>query len=276
MGGPKPPKPDSVANVTAKQQSANQVGLQGTQAAQQTGQQTPFGSLNYIQTGVDPVTGTPQYTAISNLSPAQQGILNNLQGTQTQLGGAAGNLTNAAFNMYSDTPDFSEAAGTQTRINMDRQLAYLTPFFEQQTEQLDNQLRNQGLMPGSQAYERALRSLQDNQNQSVMRFLNETQGQSFNQAVTQYNQPLQTIAGILGLTQPASLAQNLINTPRPTLNSADVVGANTAFNTANMQAYQAKLAQQNALMQGIFGVAGAALNPFGALGSMGPMAMMAI
>lgn len=273
MGMPKPPKPASPQSVATAQMDINTNALQGTQAAQQTGQTTPFGNLNYVQTGVNPVTGVPQFTAISNLSPQQQAILNNLQSTQTQLGGAAGNLTNAAFNMYSDVPDFSEAAGTQTRLNMDRQLAYLTPFFEQQTEQLDNQLRNQGLMPGTEAYDRALRTLRDNQNQSVMSFLNQTQPIAFQQARDQYNQPLQTVAGILGLTQPASLAQNLLNTPRPSLNPADFVGANTAYNTANMQNYQARLAQSNAMMQGIFGIGSAMMNPFGPFGQSG-MAML--
>jgi len=256
--GPKPPKPAPVSQVVAGQTASNQAALTGTQTAQQTSQVTPFGNLNYIQTGVD-TNGIPQFTAISNLSPEQQAILTNLQNTQTELGGAGTNLANAVFNQYSQPPDFSEAAGTQTRINMERQLAYLNPFFEQQTEQLDNQLRNQGLTPGTEAYDRALRTLRDNQNQSVMRFLNETQPTAFNQAREQFNQPLQTLGGIMGLTQPASLTNNLINTPKPSLNAADYIGANTAFNQANMERYKAQVAQQNALMQGIFTLGGAAM-----------------
>lgn len=259
---PSVPKAAKPADVAAAQMDINKAALAGTQAAQQVGQNTPFGNLQYVQTGVD-ANGNPQFTAISNLSPQQQSILNNLQSTQTQLGGAAGNLTNASFGMYSDVPDFSETAGTQTRINMDRQLAYLTPFFEQQTEQLDNQLRNQGLMPGTEAYDRALRTLRDNQNQSVMSFLNQTQPIAFQQAQAQYNQPLQTIGAILGLTQPASLAQNLLNTPKPSLNPADFIGANTAYNQAQQQTYQAKLGQYNAMMQGIFSMGSAMMNPFG-------------
>lgn len=265
MSAPKPPKPASPQNVAASQMQINQAALQGTQTAQQVNQNTPFGTLNYVQTGVD-ANGIPQYTAISNLSPQQQAILNALQTNQIGLGGTAGNLINAVGDMYSTPPDFSEAAGTQTRLNMDRQLAYLTPFFTQQNEQLDNQLRNQGLMPGTEAYDRAMRSLQDNQNQSVMSFLNQTQPIAFQQAVTQYNQPLQTIGGMLGLTQPASLASNLLSTPKPTMGAADFVGANTAYNQAQMQNYQAKLGQYNAMMQGIFGIGTAMLNPLGPFG----------
>jgi len=271
MSAPKVPKPASPQSVAASQMGINQAALTGTQSAQQTGQATPYGGLQYIQTGVD-ANGVPQFTAISQLSPEQQAILGNLQGTQQTLGDTGNALSTAASGMYQQPPDFSETAGTQTKINMDRQLAYLTPYFTQQGEQLDNQLRNQGLVPGSQAYDRAMRTMQDNQNQSIMKFLNDTQGQSFQQAVTQFEQPLKTLGGIFGLTQPASLPSNLINTPKPALAGADFVGANTAYNQAQMQVYQAKLAQHNAMMQGIFGIASTAMGmPGMTMGSIGGM-----
>lgn len=241
--------------------------MQATQAAQNTNQETPFGSLGYAITGQD-AAGNPIYTATSSLSPEQQAILNQLQTSQTGLGQAGGNLVQDASSLYSQAPDFSEAAGTQTKINMDRQLGYLTPYFTQQNDQLDNQLRNQGLMPGSEAYKRAMRSMQDNQNQSVMSFLNQTQGQSFDQAQKQYNQPLQTLSGILGLTQPASLPQNLINTPKPSLAGTDVAGITNAAYQSNLEAYKAKLAQSNSMMSGLFGIGTSLLT--GGLG--GPLA----
>lgn len=255
MGAPKVPTPASPASVAAAQQTVNTAQLQGTQTAQNTNQQTPFGSLTYTPTGFVDANGVQQFLADSNLSPEQQEILNNLQTSQANLGNAGNNLSLASHGMYSTPPDFSEMAGTQTKINMDRQLAYLNPYFTQQNEQLDNQLRNQGLMPGSQAYDRAMRTMQDNQNQSVMSFLNQTQGQAFQQAQAQYNQPLQTMQGIMGLTQPASLSGSMLGTPKPNMGATDYVGANTAFNQANMQNYQAQLGQYNAMMQGIFGTA---------------------
>lgn len=269
MGGPSVPKADKPTNVANTQQQFNQQQLAATQAAQQTGQQTQYGSLGYIQTGVD-ANGNPQYTAISQLNPQQQAILNNLQNTQTILGGAGGQLAANSAGMYSTPPDFSEAAGTQTRINMERQLGYLTPFFNQQTEQLDAQLRNQGLTPGTQAYDRAMRTIRDNQNQSVMSFLNQTQPLAFQQAQAQYQQPLQTIAGIYGLSQPGNLQGSFVNTPRPTMGATDFIGANTAYNTAQMETYKAKQAQHNAMMQGIMGIGMAAMGvpPVGLMGGM--------
>lgn len=251
---PKPPKPQDPDAVAAAQQKVNVAQTTGTQTAQQTNQQTPFGSITYTPTGFVDSTGIQQFLANTQLSPQQQQILNNLQQSQMGLGGAGGNMVNASFDQYSTPPDFSEAAGTQTKLNMDRQLGYLTPYFTQQNEQLDNQLRNQGLMPGTQAYDRAMRSMQDNQNQSVMSFLNQTQPIAFQQAQAQYNQPLQTVSNIMGLTQPASLPQNLVGTPKPGMAGTDYVGANTAYNQAAFNQYQAQQAQYNAMLQGVAGI----------------------
>ncbi len=265
---PKVPKPPDVAATTAASQAANKDTLLTTAAIQAQNQNTPVGSLHYTL-GTD-ANGNPTYTADTTYSPEQQALLNQLQQSQTGLGQAGGNLVNDASAMYSEAPDFSEAAGTQTKINMDRQLGYLTPFFTQQTDQLDNQLRNQGLMPGTEAYKRATRSLQDNQNQSVMKFLNDTQAQSFDQAQKQYNQPMDTISKILGLSSPANLTGSLIGKPTATMANTDVAGITSSNYNAQMEAYKAKLAQSNAMMSGLFGIGATALT--GGLG--GPLAGM--
>ena len=77
MSAPKPPTPASPQSVASSQMAINENALTGTQSAQQTGQNTPVGSLQYVQTGVDP-NGVPQFTAVSQLSPEQQQILGNL------------------------------------------------------------------------------------------------------------------------------------------------------------------------------------------------------
>jgi hypothetical protein len=256
--GPAVPKPEASSSVAANAAKLNQQTLAGTQTAQNTNQFTPFGSLVYNPIGTDQF-GNTQYASTTNLSPQQQAILTNLQGSQIGLGGAGGNLVNASFDMYSAPPDFSELSGPQTQLNMARQASYMQPFFTQQNEQLDNQLRNQGIMPGTEAYTRAIRTLTDTQNQSMMSFLNQTQPIAFQQAQAQYNQPLQTLQGIFGLTQPASLTSNLVSTPRPNLQGVDYGSIANQYNQAASQQYQAKLGQYNALMSGIFGAGNAAM-----------------
>lgn len=265
--GPKVPKPPDPMNTANVQAQFNLDALRSNQASQMIGQNTPYGNLGYSVSGQDSY-GNDMFTATSTMSPEQQAILANLQNTQTSLGGAASNLANDASNMYSSAPDFSEAAGTQTRTNMERQLGYLTPFHTQATEQLDNQLRNQGLMPGTVAYDRAMRTLRDNQQQSVGNFLNQAQPIAFQQAQAQYNQPMQTIQGLLGMSQPQGLPNQFVNTPRVSMNPADFTTAQGQATQAQMQAYQAKLAQYNAMMTGIFGVGSAVVGaPPGSMGA---------
>ena len=258
---PKAPKvpaaPDPKVTAQAQTQS-NLATLHATQAAQNIGQNNQYGSLGYQITGSDP-EGNPLYTATSTLSPDQQQILDNLENSQKGLGGTGFNLVNDVSGLYGEAPDFSEQAGTQTKINMDRHLAYTDPFRQQQTEQLDNQLRNQGLFPGSKAYDRAMLKLRDDQSQSIQNFLNTSQPIAFNQAVQQYNQPLETIGKIFGLTQPANLQQSFVGTPKPTMGSTDVAGITASAFDSSMKNYQAQLAQHNAMMNGIFGIGSAGL-----------------
>jgi hypothetical protein len=259
---PKVPKAPNPVQTIQAQTESNLDTLHATQAAQNVNQNTPFGSLNYAITGQDP-DGNPLYTATSSLSQDQQSILDQLESSQIGLGGAGGNLVADSAAMYSEAPDFSEAAGTQTKANMDRFAQYMTPTFTQQEEQLDNQLRNQGLTEGTPAYDRALRNLRRTQGETVSSALNSYQPAAFSQAQSQYNQPLDTLSKIFGLTQPAGLSDSLIKTPTPSMSGTDVAGITKSAHDAAMANYQAKLAQHNAMMTGLFGVGKAAMGmPF--------------
>lgn len=265
---PKMPAQPSVADTVAGQAQQNKDAVGTQQTANMTDQSTPYGTINYTANGLD-ANGNPSYSAKTQLSPEQQAILNQLQGTQTTLGAAGGNLATNTAGMYSQAPDFSEAAGTQTKINMDRQLGYLQPYFKQQTDNLDNQLRNQGLTPGTPAYDNAIRTVRDNQNQSVMSFLNNTQGQAFNQAQTQYEEPLNTVGKIMGGTQPANLNANLTTTPQVTVAPANQIAAQQNYNTYAQAQYQAQLQQHNAMMTGLFGAGSTLLGMPGVGSSIG-------
>src|ERR1700675_4003082 len=99
LGQPKPPDPQQIAGQSM--QLAGQQGQLNTQLGQiaQAGsnynQYDPYGSLTYQQTGTGP-GGTPIYSSSVNLSPQQQTLLNQLQGTQTTAGQQAGSLLGGA------------------------------------------------------------------------------------------------------------------------------------------------------------------------------------
>ena len=251
--------------VAGQQQQYNQQAATESQAMSQTGQNTPFGTLSYAQTGTGP-GGVPTYTATTALSPEEQALLTTGQGTQQQAAtgasgvigqggygttpvpnvGSAGPIANYGSNtaggliagMYApgSSPTVSGAlpfanltqgaSGATVGLGLDtlaggnygatppnlmsmsagptsqmlgQEVQYLTPYFNQQTEQLDNTLRNQGLDPTTQAYSNAMTNLQGNQNQAVSGFLATAEPQAFSQAVQQYQLPLGTATGIEGL-----------------------------------------------------------------------------
>lgn len=240
LSAPKPPNPEKVAAAQAKQ---NQVTIAANLAAARPDQITPTGSIKYRQTGVDSF-GNPTWEATSALSSDQQALLDRLEQSQQGLGQIGGQLvSNLAGAGYGEVPDFGTAAGSLTNQMLSRQAAYMDPYYEQQNQNLDAKLRNQGLEPGTPAYDRAVRTLRQTQNESRGQFLNQAQNQAFQQAVQNYQIPLDTIQRIMGITGPAGI--NLANLPG--------VGQASSPDMANIyqQNYQNKLAQNNALWSGI-------------------------
>lgn len=257
------PDVPSVPNpqVTAQQQQQlNTQTLEGLQAANNTNQVTPTGSLTYTQTGVGP-NGIPTYTATQTLSPAEQQLLTTMQGTQTTAGQQAGNLLSGAnYGAAGTDPSkiIGDATSGNTQALLKQETDYLNPQFTQQTNQLDTQLRSQGIFPGSPAYTQQMQNLQLNQNQAVTGFLATAEPQAYQQAVSSYQLPLSMAATELGLAQPAGVG--LTSTPQSTMNPANLEGDVASANSANMAAYNAQVNQQNAMMSGLFGLGAAGIS----------------
>jgi hypothetical protein len=161
--------------------------LQAT-AANRINQQTPYGSLSYQQTGTD-AQGNPIWSANQQLSPELQNL------TQSSLAGLQASQANP---MYGINP-----GDTYSNAIMQR----LAPQQKQQTEALDAQLANQGIMPGSEAYNRA----------KVL------QGQTQNDALT---------SAIVGGMQTGLQAQGLQNTTAANIRNLATPGYVTPYNQA--------------------------------------------
>lgn len=249
FGGPKPPKVPSAQETASTAAQYNLNALRTNLSANRLNQNTPYASVNYTQTGTD-AYGNPTYTVNTQLSPEQQKILNQLQGNQINLGGTAGNLIANTSGMYSQPLDLSEAAGSQVRTFMDRQLGYLNPYYTAQLENLEAQLRNQGLQPGTPAYDRAKRTLMQTQNESIGQFLNQVQPIAFNQAKEQYNLPLETITRLMGLSQPQSNL-GFQNVPGVNMANVDFGGIQNQTQQAQNERYKQQIAQHNAMLNAV-------------------------
>jgi hypothetical protein len=211
--------------------------LQAT-AANRINQQTPYGSLSYQQTGTD-AQGNPIWSANQQLSPELQQL------TQSSLAGLQASQANP---MYGINP-----GDTYSNAIMQR----LAPQQSQAREALDAQLANQGIMPGSEAYNRAKTLL----------------GQTQNDALT---------SAIVGGMQTGLQAQGLQNTTAANIrnlatpgyvtpyNQAAVAGpdylsAYTSQNATDIARQNAEAAQRSSLLGGLAGLGSSAI-----LGGTGP------
>jgi hypothetical protein len=255
MGGSAPQPPDPYA-VSGSQFGANLAAGESAQAATNVNQITPTGSLTYYQTGVGP-NGVPTYTAAQQLSPAEQELLSLQQQTGAAAGGAAANTLGSDFANLSQAPNIGGPTSGATQALLGQETSYLQPYFQQQTQQLDNQLRNQGIMPGTPAYNQQMMQVQGNQNQAVTGFLAQAEPMAFQQSVAASQLPIQQAAALNALNTPQGPA--LTQTPGASYAPPDVTGAVNNANQANMAAYQAQMAQQAAMIQGLSGIASAGI-----------------
>ena len=228
MSSPKVPPVADPNVVAGNQQNLNLQAMESGQAASNVNQNTPTGSLTYTQTGVGP-NGTPTYTATQTLSPQEQALLTQMQGNQSIAGKQAGQLlTGANYGGTDPSKVIGDATAGNTQALLKQETDYLNPQFSTQTSQLDAKLANQGIYPGSPAYQQQMRDLQLNQNQAVTGFLATAEPAAYQQATSSYLLPGQVAGSLMGESAPAGLG--LTTTPQASMQPADLVGATSSAN----------------------------------------------
>lgn len=246
---PKPPTPGE--QIEVNRQTASDYATLSHQDSF-----SPYGSLTYTKTGTD-ANGLPIYSGTTSLSPQQQALLNILQGTQAGAGADAASLIDAG-DYGAGAPDLSMGANSIVRANMENFADHHQPFFERDTSNLDNQLRNQGLMPGTEAYNNQMAELKRTQGNTVSGYLASMQPHAFQQAVTGYEQPLKTGLQLASLGRPASLPNELAPMPQQQQTAPPNL---SQMYQGQMAGYNAQMGQHGGMMNGLFGTIGNVL-PF--------------
>jgi len=278
----------------------NLYGAQAATQANRINQNTPYSSLNYTQ-GVD-ANGNPTWTANQQLAQPLQQSLNNIQGQLAQstaspfdvsqyqakqvgqgpnmqmLGAATQQqgIGNApTLGQVGQGPQFSNignAANLQNQVQGTGMqgwdaatgllMSRLQPQMAQQAESQKALLANQGIVPGTQAYDNAMRTFSQQQNdlltsaqmqgatlQNQMFNQNLAAGQFGNQALTQQNQNQLANLGFNNQVGQQGFANQLAGTQAN--NAALTQGnqnqlANLGFSN---QAQQQNYANQQAMLQ---------------------------
>ncbi len=260
-----PPAPDYAA--AAKETSAgNLQAAQSATAANRVNQVTPYGNLNYAETGKDSM-GNPTWTATTTLSPAQQQLLNMQNKTSLGLNssinaqlGEVQDVMGRGFNPKLPSTGFNPGQSYQ-----DAYMQRLAPQLEQNRESTQARLANQGIVPGTQAYENAMRQQTQRENDLLLGAT--TQGfnvgsqanqQAFAQELSKYNLPLNTLSAL----RTGAQVQNpsFVNAPQQaTTSGADILGASQMGYNAQMGDFNAQAAERNNMTQGLFSLGGAAI-----------------
>jgi hypothetical protein len=251
FSAPTPPDPTQVSNA---QQGYNQAAATAQNTTNSYNQSTPFGSINYT---ADP-NSPSGYSLNTSLSPTEQGLFNTYTGTQGQAGNIASNLLSNTAGMYSQPFNGNNQAVTDKLNQWSSQ--YLQPIFNQQQSNTDAQLRSQGLTPGSEAYNNAENLLARNQGDVTNQYLQQNQQQGFNQALQEYQTPLQTASGLFGMSAPQGPTQQ--NTPTAQIQPANYSGQ-------VQQNYQQQNQNYENTLSGLFGIPTALAGGWGKAGFPG-------
>ena len=260
-----PAAPDytSAANATA---AGNLAAAQAATAANRVNQVTPYGNLNYSQNGTD-AQGNPTWTATTSLSDIGQQLLNNQNQTSLGLGSAInsqlGNVQNTMSQPFN--PNLPQVGINAGQNYQDAAMSRLAPQISQQRELLNNQLANQGIPVGSQAWQTA--QMNQGQKENDLLAANTTQGfntglaanqQAYNQAQTNYNMPINTLSAL----RTGAQVQNptFVNSAnQATTAGPDLLGAAGSQYNAAMGNFNSGVAQQANLNSGLIGLAGAGI-----------------
>jgi hypothetical protein len=263
--GPAPSAPAAPDYTAAAQQTAqgNLDMARAATAANRVNQVTPYGNLNYTQSGTDPY-GNPTWTATTSLSDIGQQLLNNQNQASLGLGGTI----NSALGRVQSTmgqefnPQLPSTGFNPSQSYQDAYMERLRPQIEQGREALDVKLANQGIPVGSEAYKRAMMAQGQRENDLLLGAT--TQGfnvgsqanqQAFNQEMTKYNMPLNTLSAL----RSGSQVQNptFINAPQQaTTSGADILGATQMGYNAQMGDFNAQQAAQQGFNTGLMGLGG--------------------
>jgi hypothetical protein len=287
-----PPTPD-YAGAAVAQGAANVESARATAKLSNPNIYTPYGTQLVSYDGdVPTVRQTLTPTAQKTLE-AQQGVDLSLSNLAQKGTGIASNVLDKPFSFggpdVQTSLDLSNVAKMPVNAGMTGQeaiMSRLEPSLAKQRVSTETQLINQGLRPGTEAYDNAIQLLgqqeTDARTQAVLQGLNLDIGAN----AQGYNQALQT--GQFGNTaQQQALAQAIQSRQMP-LNEINALmsssqienpqfgaysGANVApapvFAGAQAQGqfeqnkYNQQVAQNNAMTQGLFSLAGAGAGAYG-------------
>lgn len=261
MGKPKAPKaPDPIE--TGKAQTGTNV---ATAIAGQVGnmvdQSTPYGSKTYDQTGTftftDPTTGVsydlPKWTESISLNEDGQYLQDQGVTTQKNLADLAASQSGRLNGLLDQPMDIAGVSQLQKETEK-ALLSRLSPQMDRDQASLEGRLRQQGITPGSAAWDREMSNMGQIRTDARMQAIlgaNQERSRALSEEAAIRNQPINEVTALMSGSQVTNPTFGA--TPGMSLPTTDYAGLINQNYANQMGAYNTQMGNWNGLWGGILG-----------------------
>lgn len=252
---PSPPPPPDYSGAAQATAAGNLEAARLATKANRVSQYTPYGNLTY--TGG--VNGDPdQWRADYSLSPVGQQLLDYQNAASLGLGSQTTQALGRVDDSLAQPFDYGSVQDVQDQA-YSTLTSRLDPQWQQADSMNDTKLRNQGLMPGSEAYETARREFNQAKNdayqQANMAAIN-LSPQTFQMASALRSQPLNELNALRTGAQVTNPTFQQAPQQATTAGPNYLAAAQGQYGN-DLTAYNIGQAGQNAMMGGLFQLGGA-------------------
>ena len=227
---------------------------------------TPLGSQTFNQTGSyhvpsignQPEFDLPMYSQKVNMTPQGQNLYNQQMGLSTGLMGLGQSSLDQTKSSLGQPQDMSSVQDIADQ-SYGMQTARLDPQWQQNESMQKTALANQGLVPGGEAYDNAMRTFDqgknDAYNQARLSSIS-TMPQTYQLSTAQRMQPLTELNAIRTGAQP-QMPQFQPVAAAGGIQGPNMLGAAQGQAGYNQGLYNSQVGQQNSFMNGLMGLGGA-------------------
>ncbi len=250
-----PPAPDYTGQAQATA-AGNLEAAQYATKANRVDQYTPYGSQTYTSG----VNGDPnKWRSDINLTPTGQQLLDYQNKASLGLGEQTGQALDRVDSSLSQPFDYGSVQEVQDQAYK-AQTDRLDPQFAQQQAATETQLVNQGLRPGTEAYDNAMRNFNQGKNDAYGRARIDainTAPQTYQMASSLRNQPLNELNALRTGSQVTN--PTFSNAPQQGQTAgADMLGATNSMYGQQVNAANAGAANAANFNNGLMNLAGTA------------------
>lgn len=213
-------------------------------ASQKSTQITPYGSMEWDQ--YSPAgTSDRIWRSTVNLAPQAQQTLDTQMGLSQGLAQTASDQLPGIQDFYSKPLDYK----TLSQPAYDAMTSRLDPEWQQRESMQETKLANQGLVPGGEAYDNAMRTFGQGRNDAYQ----QANLASLQNASQFYNQPLNTFNALRTGAQVQNPQFQAQGPGTNYLGAAQAQGQGDQFN------YGQKVGTYNSMLNGLFGLGAAGI-----------------